>query len=137
MKYINFILLTATALIFLSCYSDRPLIVEEDFRIKVDRVELPVNTVFQADTLVLRMYAHVGDDSCHQFSHFQGTISPTMTDIMVWGHYSYISSVTCNPKSIDLIGYQLRVFPLQAGNYTIIIRQPDGGTLNYNLEIKP
>lgn len=137
MKYINIILLTSIAIIFFSCYSDRPVIVEEDFRIKVDRIDLPVNTVFQTDTLVLRLYAHVGDDSCHQFSHFQGTISPTITDIMVWGHYSYISSKTCNPMSVDLKGYQLRVFPVQAGIYSITIRQPDGSTLQYSKEIRP
>jgi hypothetical protein len=137
MKYINIILFIATVIFFVSCYSDRPVIVEEDFRITVDRVVVPAYSVFQTDTLVLKIWAHVGDDSCHQFSHFQGTISPTMTDIMVWGHYSYISSKTCTPMSVDMKGEQLRIFPLQAGTYSITIRQPDGITLQYSKEIRP
>ncbi len=137
MKYLNKIFFIVTVIIFFSCYSDRPLIIEEDFRITVDRVELPANTVFQTDTLVLRLWAHVGDDSCHQFSHFQGAITPTLTDIMVWGHLSSISSQPCTVMSVDLKGYPLRVFPVQAGTYQIIIRQPDGSTLQYSQEIRP
>jgi len=121
--------LTASAILISSCNifgPDKPIFENDEFRIQVDSVNA-VQTL--NDSLIVRFWGVIGRDSCQKFWHYQSHLEPHKLEITLWGHKEVTTGNICNAGNINLNGQQYRVYPVEAGDFEIIVKQPNGSPL--------
>jgi len=126
-----------TAIIIASCTligSDRPTIINDEFRIQVDSVQFSSGIYNFRDTVVLKFFGKIGSDSCYKLSHFQVYKEGNTVELALWGKKD-ASSGNCLTGNVDLSGQHYRVFPVQTGFLDVTIRQPDGTTIKTGIRI--
>jgi len=116
-----------------SCKKDDPAPTEEYYVIQVDSIIYP-DTITFGDTLKIKFYGLVGENSCYQFAQWNNNFDVDLIQLTTMGiHYlnqNCFESITY----LDGAEYQLRGIP--AGAYTIKIVQPDNTTMDSQLFVK-
>ncbi len=126
---IRIIALTAQVLLifaFASCEifgPDKPVFENNEFRIQVDTLDA-VQSI--NDTLIIRFWGVIGNDSCQKFWHFQSNLREHKLDITLWGHKEVTAGNNCNSGEVNLNGLQYRIHPALPGDFEIIVNQPNG-----------
>jgi hypothetical protein len=131
-KIINKVILTAAGIILASFSScnifgpDKPIFENDEFRIQVDSLDAVKSL---NDTLIIRFWGIIGNDSCKKFWHFQSYRQTHKLDITLWGHTEVSSGGSCNSGKVNLDGLQYRVHPVEPGDFEIVVNQPNGPPL--------
>ena len=130
---LSFIILTG---IFISSCNifgpDKPIFENDEFRIQVDSINAVVSI---NDTVIVRFWGIVGNDSCYKFWHFQSYLEPHKLQITLWGHKDLSSGNNCNSGSVNLNGEQYRAFPVEKGDFEIIVNEPSSQPLKRTIRI--
>ena len=124
-KYLPIILII-TPIILSSCFLFDP--VPEQFRIKIDSAGTPVSLTTN-DTLVIKLYGYIGNDTCYWLHHFQSVREDYSLNLTVWGIHNVAYRKFCNNAQVYLNGQEYRVYPLYSGVFEVNIQQPDGSWL--------
>ena len=123
----------AAAFYFSACWYLDP--VSELYRIQIDSVSAPATIVYNADTLELKLWGKIGDDTCHSFAHFQAVQDSSGLEFVVWGFFNPAYRKFCPSADVQLAGREFRVRPLRRGIFNVTIRQPDGTLLKKFIEV--
>ncbi|HMT11524.1 MAG TPA: hypothetical protein PKA39_07870 [Ignavibacteria bacterium] len=113
------------ALVFLSsCWFLDPA--SELFRIQIDSSFAPSSVTYDHDSVTLKLWGKIGDDTCHSFSHFQVYQDSSNLDLTAWGFFNPAYRKFCPEADVQLAGKEYKIWPLKRGTFAITIRQPDG-----------
>jgi hypothetical protein len=130
-KYIPLVFIF-TAIIFSSCFLWDPVPVL--FRIQIDSVNVPTSLTTN-DTLVIKLYGYIGNDTCYWFHHFQSVKEDHSLQLAVWGIHNVAYRKGCPGSQVYLNGQQYRVYPLLSGVFEISVQQPDGMWLKKSVTV--
>src|SRR5690349_3592637 len=111
----------AMVLYFSSCWFIDPA--SELFRIKIDSVSAPPSVNYNGDSVTIKLWGKIGNDTCYHFSHFQAAQDSTGIELAVWGLFSPAYRRICPDADVELAGKEFKIWPLNLGIYTITIRQ--------------
>jgi hypothetical protein len=98
--------------------------------IEVDSVSIPA-ALTAGDTLEARFWGYVGPNSCHAFEGFAVDHGPHRVDLTLWTKYFRRTGSGCAQALVFLDGEPYRYGPLPPGDFTLVVHQPDGSTLEY------
>lgn len=116
-----------------SCKKDDP-ITQEYYVIKVDSIIYP-DTITAGDTLRIKFYGLVGENSCYQFAQWNNEFGVDLIQLTTMGvHYL---DRTCADVITYLDGAEYGLRDIPVGSYTIKIVQPDNSTMDNPLYVKP
>jgi hypothetical protein len=118
---------------FSSCWFLDPA--SELYRIQVDSISAPGTVNFNTDTVVIKFWGKIGDDTCHSFQYFQGVQDSLGIELALWGYFNPAYRKGCPGADVQLAGREFRVMPQRRGNFTITIRQPDGTVLKKFVDV--
>jgi hypothetical protein len=121
------------ALYFSSCWFLDPA--SELYRIQIDSISVPSAVVYNSDTVILKLWGKIGDDTCHSFSHFQAVQDSSSLEIAAWGFFNPAYRKVCPGADVQLAGKEFRIWPLRRGTFTVTIRQPDGTVFKKFIEV--
>lgn len=107
----------------------RPEYFAQRYIIEVDSVSVALS-IAAGDTLVARFWGYVGPNSCHAFEGFEADPQPHRVDLTLWTKYFRRIGAGCVEESVYLDGVAYRQGPLAAGEFTLVVHQPDGSTLD-------
>ncbi|HEY9115899.1 MAG TPA: hypothetical protein VIN10_14465 [Bacteroidales bacterium] len=138
MKKSTFILAFITifgiiAAISTSCKKDDPAPTQEYYVIKVDSIIYP-DTITVGDTLKIKFYGLVGENSCYQFAQWNNEFDVDLIQLTTMGIHYLTQECYEGITYLDGAEYQLRGVP--KGSYTIKIVQPDNSTMDSQLYVK-
>lgn len=105
---------------------DKPIFENDEFRIQVDSIYTAVSI---NDTVIIKFWGVIGSDSCYKFWHFQSGLQPHKLEITLWGHRDVSSGNNCNSGNVNLSGEQYRAFPVEKGDFEIVVNQPNSQPL--------
>jgi len=131
-KYIPFLLII-TAVLLSSClflFDPTP----ELFRIKIDSVNAPISLTTN-DTLTIKLYGYIGNDTCYWFHHFQSARENYSLYLTAWGIHNVAYRKGCESSQVYLNGQEYRVYPLYSGVFEVNIHQPDGAWLKKTVTV--
>jgi hypothetical protein len=137
MKKSTFILALITifstiAAISTSCKKDDP-VTQEYYVIKVDSIIYP-DTITFGDTLKIKFYGLVGENSCYQFAQWNNEFDVSLIQLTTMGlHYL---NQNCVDGVTYLNGAEYRLRGVPAGAFTIKVVQPDNSTMDSQLYVK-
>ena len=107
------------------------------FKIRVDSFSAP-DSVHVQDTLVIKFWAHVGDNACQHFWDFETLRNNNQLDLTLWGfEENTYRNNNCLSKTVTIDGVEYRVTDLNPGTFKIIVHQKSGGTLEKTVQINP
>lgn len=132
-RFLFFHLFLIPALYFSSCWFLDPA--SELYRIQVDSISAPVAVTYNIDTVVIKFWGKIGDDTCHSFQYFQGVQDSLGVELALWGYFNPAYRKGCPGADVQLAGREFRVMPQRRGNFTITIRQPDGTVLKKFVDV--
>lgn len=120
------------AIIATSCKKDDP-VTEEYYVIQVDSI-IYNDTITFGDTLKIKFYGLVGENSCYQFAQWNNEFDVELIQLTTMGlHYL---NRDCVEGITYLNGAEYRLTGVPAGDYTIKIVQPDNTTMDKPLYVK-
>jgi len=121
------------AVISTSCKKDDPAPTQEYYVIQVDSIIHP-DTIMVGDTLKIKFYGLVGENSCYQFAQWSNEFGIDYIQLTAMGlHYL---NRNCVDGVTYLNGAEYKLFGVPAGDYTIKIVQPNDSTMNSPLHVK-
>jgi len=121
------------AVISTSCKKDDPAPTQEYYVIQVDSIIHP-DTITFGDTLKIKFYGLVGENSCYQFAQWSNEFGVDYIQLTTVGlHYL---NRNCVDGVTYLNGAEYKLFGVPAGDYTIKIVQPNDSTMNSPLHVK-
>ena len=121
------------AVISTSCKKNDPAPTQEYYVIKVDSIIHP-DTITVGDTLKIKFYGLVGNNSCYQFAQWNNSFDVDLIQLTTMGLHYLDRDCVDGITYLNGAEYQLRGVP--KGPYTIKIVQPDNSTLDSPLYVK-
>ena len=117
-----------------SCYDDHGWTrTQTYYKITVDSIYFPNANPSTQDTLYIKFFGPIGDDSCYTFSYFQESGTANQTDIALWGMHDYIPaspSDGCTKANMQLKGLMYKLYPVKPGLHTVNVHEPSGNLLS-------
>lgn len=130
--------LFCTSLVLSLCYCSACSLLWTDgepdahyFTARVDSVSVP-STVRATDTLTVSLHGWIGSNGCFSFERFEAERSPAQLKLSVIG--SVVDAQAC-PAVMVPIPSEYKVAPPLEGPFSIVVRQPDGSTLERTVEV--
>jgi hypothetical protein len=118
---------------FSSCWFLDPA--SELYRIHIDSVSVPTTVIYNSDTIAVKLWGKIGDDTCHSFAHYQAVQDSSSLELAVWGFFNPAYRKICPGADVQLGGREYRIWPLKRGIFTVTIRQPDGTVFKKFIEV--
>jgi hypothetical protein len=100
---------------------------QETFTIRVDSISAP-ETIAPGDTLTVQFHGWVGPDGCHRLDRVDRARGPGILQMGFHGARRTGRDVVCTLEPVRL-EHEERVMPPLGDPFTIVVRQPGGGTL--------
>lgn len=107
----------------------------ELYRIHIDSISVPATVIYNVDTVAVKLWGKIGDDTCHSFSHYQAIQDSSQLELAVWGFFNPAYRKGCPSADVQLAGREYRIWPLKRGIFTVTIRQPDGTVFKKFIEV--
>lgn len=128
-----FLIFGFIAIVSTSCKKDEPAPTQEYYVIQVDSIIHP-DTITAGDTLKIKFYGLVGENSCYQFAQWNNEFDVDLIQLTAMGlHYL---NRDCYQGITYLDGAEYKLLGVPAGDYTIKIVQPNDSTMNSPLHVK-
>ncbi|MCC6865647.1 MAG: hypothetical protein IT280_05745 [Ignavibacteria bacterium] len=105
------------------------------FRIQVDSISVPAYINNNSDSLPVKFWGKIGEDSCYSFSHYQASQDSAGLIIAAWGLIHTVYRQICADGDIQLNGREYKIWPLRNGVYTVSVLQPDGTILRKYIQV--
>ena len=99
----------------------------ESFTVRVESISAPA-TVAQGETLIAGFQGFVGPDGCHRLREVERTRSPGRLELRFRGERRTSRNTVCTAEPVSF-EHEERVAPPLEDPFTIVVRQPGGGTL--------
>ncbi|TVP51080.1 MAG: hypothetical protein EA350_00270 [Gemmatimonadales bacterium] len=99
----------------------------ETFLVRVDSISAPA-TVSTGDTLTVQFHGFVGSDGCHRLERVDRGRGPGTLVMTFHGERRVGGNIVCTLEPVALT-HEERVTPPFDDPFTIVVRQPGGGTL--------
>jgi hypothetical protein len=106
------------------------------FGITVDSLTYEPAIPAVGDTLILRFWGSIGDNTCERFSHFE-TVRDSQWLLYVEALGVRTYETVCGDTLQYLQDERLRVSPLYAGPLIVWVQQPSGLSLVDTVDIQP
>lgn len=107
----------------------------ETYVIKVDSIIYP-DTITFGDTLKIKFYGLVGENSCYQFNQWKTSVDQTSNVVQITTMGVHYLDQNCFDGITYLNGAQYNISGFPVGSFTIKILQPDNTTMDSPLIVK-
>lgn len=104
-----------------------------EFAVWVDSISVP-QEISSSDPLTVRFHGMIGPNQCYSFDRFLTNKEPDRLDVAAFGRYE--ASGRCEPIEVFLSGRELVVSPPFVDPFTIMVYQPTGDSLRYELRVR-
>jgi hypothetical protein len=125
------LLIVSIFIVFTSCSDNEDY---NYFLIKVDKIDIP-GEVFANEPFELKLSGTIGPDGCFGFERFIIKAQDSLLFIEPWGKVK-LNSYACPQDKVELSKEKLKYLVADPGNYTLLIKQPDGSFFEQQLKVK-
>lgn len=105
-----------------------------EFTIQIDSILHP-DTIAVGAALEINFYGTVGTTDCFSFDKFDIQFADSLINATALGLYT--ESENCAEKIISLNGESVKIYELPEGNFTIVVNQPRGNTMESKVHVVP
>ena len=120
------------SVLFISC-STEPETNNDSFLVKVDSIGLS-KTIALGDTLHIAFYGTIGNNGGYAFDRFESNVENNSLGLKVWGTYKSAGAQAAVMVYLD--GRTFGFVPTTKGDYTIVVYQPGGTTIEDSVVVQ-
>jgi hypothetical protein len=105
--------------------------------VRIDQAELTRDTLYSTETESVKLWGTIGNNSGYTFKGIEVIRFSNSIDMTVWNSLDIPCGTTTTDTLLQLTGYAYNITPpLTQGANTVIIHQPDGGTITLNYFVR-